>query len=134
MSCIRRISKKNCCIRNRNISRYQTNNLLKSQFLFLDSTKQCVLLTISVSLQFRACYITSHWGDITIKNSTLILIYIYFFDINFCCFSSKSLCFYHSYFFFDEISNFRNRILTNQKLEQVIRNCQRNCMKRTKQK
>ena len=30
--------------------------------------------------------------------------------------------------FFDEVSNFRNRILTNQKPELVIRNCQWNCM------
>ena len=30
--------------------------------------------------------------------------------------------------FFDEVSNLRNRVLTNQKLELVIRICQWNCM------
>ena len=30
--------------------------------------------------------------------------------------------------FFDEVSNFRNRILTNQKHELVVSNCQWNCM------
>ena len=43
----------------------------------------------------------------------------------FCCFSSKNLCFYHFYVFF--WWNIRNRILTNQKLELVIWNCQWNC-------
>ena len=40
------------------------------------------------------------------------------------------MCFYHFHFFFDEVSNFRNRILTNQKPEYVIRNCQWNSMLR----
>ena len=36
-----------------------------------------------------------------------------FFGI-FCCFSSWNLCFHHfNFFFFDEASNFRNRILIN---------------------
>ena len=30
--------------------------------------------------------------------------------------------------FFDEVSNFRKRILTNQKYELVVPNCQWNCM------
>ena len=32
------------------------------------------------------------------------------------------------FFFFDEVSNFRNRILTNQKRELVVSNCQLNCI------
>ena len=35
---------------------------------------------------------------------------------------------YHFRFFFDEESNFRNRILTNHKSELVMKNCQWNCM------
>ena len=34
--------------------------------------------------------------------------------------------------FFDEVSNFRNRILTNQKHELVVSNCQWNGMTETK--
>ena len=30
--------------------------------------------------------------------------------------------------FLDEVSNFRNRTLTNQKHELVVSNCERNCM------
>ena len=33
------------------------------------------------------------------------------------------------FFFFDEVSNFRNRKLINQKRELVVSNCQRNCMR-----
>ena len=40
----------------------------------------------------------------------------------YCCFSFENLCFYHLHFFFDEVSNSRNRVVTNQKPE-VIRNC-----------
>ena len=50
--------------------------------------------------------------------------------LNFVCyFLAKKLCFYHFHlFFFEILSNFRNRIITNRKLELVIRNCQWNCM------
>ena len=34
-----------------------------------------------------------------------------------CCFSSKKLSFYHFHLFCDEVSNIRNMILTNHKLE-----------------
>ena len=53
------------------------------------------------------------------------------------CLSLSNLCFYHFHFFlyfflflfyFDEVSNFRNRILTNQKRELVVSNCQLNCI------
>ena len=37
------------------------------------------------------------------------------------------MCFYHFYFF-NKVSNFRNRILTSQKHELVVSNCQWNCM------
>ena len=55
-----------------------------------------------------------------------MLLYVYLcFSLFCCCFSSKNLHFYHFHFFFyDKVSNFRNRILTNQKLELLKRNCQ----------
>ena len=40
----------------------------------------------------------------------LLYVYIYFFGF-FLCFSSKNLCFYSFISLFDEVSNFRNRIL-----------------------
>ena len=44
-------------------------------------------------------------------------------------FLSKDMCFYHfNLFSFDKVSNFCNKLLTNQKLELVMRNCQWNCM------
>ena len=56
------------------------------------------------------------------------------FLASFCCFSSKKLfssfSFHFSiylFIFLDEVSNFHNRILTNQKPELVIRHCQCNC-------
>ena len=38
------------------------------------------------------------------------------------------ISFFLSSFFFDEVSNFRNRILTSQKRELVVFNCQLNCI------
>ena len=56
-------------------------------------------------------------------------IFSYTFLTFFYCFSSNKLCFYHFIFhFFNKVSNFCNKILTNQKPKQVIRNCQWNCM------
>ena len=58
-----------------------------------------------------------------------MLLYVYIYFMAFFCFSSKNLCFYYfRFFFFDEVSNFHKRILTNKKPELVIRNCQRNSM------
>ena len=44
------------------------------------------------------------------KNSTLCFI---FFLTSFCWFLSQNLSFYHVQFLFDEVSNFRNSILTD---------------------
>ena len=50
-------------------------------------------------------------------------------------FSSKKLCVFIIFIsFFETLSNFCNRILTNQKSEFVIRNCQWNCMENIKLK
>ena len=64
-------------------------------------------------------------GEFRVKNSVLCLhIGLAFY----CCFSLKICVFTIFIFFFDWVSNFCNRILTTQKPELVIRNCQPNCM------
>ena len=69
-------------------------------------------------------HIMSQWGGFRIK--TVICVFIYFFA---GFFSSWNLCFYYiNFFFLDEVSNFRDRILTNQKQEFLVQNCQWNCM------
>ena len=66
-------------------------------------------------------------GRVQSKESYFMVIYP--FLVPFCWFSSKNLCWYHYhfFFFFDKVSNFHN-MLTSQKPELVIRNCQWNCM------
>ena len=58
----------------------------------------------------------------------LRFIYIYFLGIFLLFFMKKIVFLSFSLPFFDEVLNLCNRILTNQKLEYVIRNCQWNCM------
>ena len=72
---------------------------------------------------------TDQWGYFKIK--TLLYILIYFFGIFLLFFYHKNCVFIIFISFFME-SNFRNRILTNQKHELVVSNCQRNCMKKLK--
>ena len=64
-------------------------------------------------LEFGAYYITDHLGKLIIK--IILNAFIYFFHIIFI-------------YFFDEVSNFCNRILSNQKHELMVSNCQWNCM------
>ena len=80
--------------------------------------------TLSVSLKFGACYNTGQCGEFIKK--MLLNGFMYFFGI-FSFFIRK---FVFSIFisFYDKVSNFRKRILTNQKRELVVSNCQRNCM------
>ena len=77
----------------------------------------------SVSLKFQACYITVQCSEFT---KECYLTFTFTFWVFFCCFSSKNLCFYHFYFFFWCNIEFPYKILTNQKPELVIRNCQWN--------
>ena len=66
------------------------------------------------SLKFRACYIMAQWCQFTVKNITFV--YLYFFGIVLFFFIKKSmLCHFHFLFFY-EISNFRNNILSNQRV------------------
>ena len=58
--------------------------------------------------------------------------FIYTFLAFFVLLHQKITAFIIFICFFDEVSNLCNRILTNQKPELVIRNCQRNCMVRAK--
>ena len=97
--------------------------------------KECVPLTVSYHLYFlcisKVWSMLHHrsWGEFRVKNATLclyiILWYFLFFIKKFVFLSFSSL------FFFDEVSNFRNRLLANQKSESVVTNCQWNCMEET---
>ena len=95
--------------------------ICKSMFIWQNDTTSY----FSISLKFRACYITGQSGDFQIK--TLLYIFIYFFGY-FFVFCHKISVFIIFNSFFDEVSNFHNRILANQKHELAVSNCQRNCM------
>ena len=62
----------------------------------------------------------SQWDEFRVKNATLSLHIL--FDI-FMLFFFKKNVFIIFISFFDEVSNFCNRILTNQKPELVMENC-----------
>ena len=96
------------------------------------STYECVPLTVSYHLYFLlTCKGSSmlHQGSVGRVHGKeyYFYTYIYFLGI-FLLFYIKKYAFIIFYSFSDAVSNFCNRILTNQKSEQVIRNCQRNCM------
>ena len=92
---------------------------------------ECVRLTkwyqniFSICLKFGAYYVTGQWGEFKIK--MLLNAFIYISGI-FLFFIIKFVFLSFSFLFFDELSNFRNRILTNQKYVLVVSNCQWNCM------
>ena len=70
-------------------------------------------------------------GRVQIKQCNSV--YINFFGIVLLFFIKKIVFiifisfFYLFFFFLDKVSNFHNRILTNQKPELVVRHCQCNC-------
>ena len=74
----------------------------------------------SVFLKFGAYYIRGQWGEF-IKQCYLMHLCTFVFHHKICVF----IIFIS---FFDEVSNFRNRILTKQKRELIVSNCQWNCM------
>ena len=80
----------------------------------------------SVSLQFRACLITDQWGDFRVKNAAFCLHTLFWHFL--VAFHQKICVFIIFISFFDEVSNFSNRILTNQKPKFVIINCHWKCM------
>ena len=59
---------------------------------------------------------------------TMFYVDVYFINISFLVFINRNLLFSFPFLFCDEISNIRNRILTIQKPEEMIRNCLWNCM------
>ena len=69
-------------------------------------------------------YITGQCGEFRVKNTNLCL-HILFWHC-FVVFHQKIVFLSFSFIFFDEVSNFRNRILTTQKPE--MRTCQWNCV------
>ena len=66
------------------------------------------------------------WDKFMLKNATLCL-HILFWHFLFV-FHQSNCIFIIFISFFDTVSNFRNRILTNQKPELVTRNCHWKCM------
>ena len=75
-----------------------------SVFLWQNNTTSC----FSVPLKFGALYITGQWGRFRIKR--LIYVFIYFFGILLLFFIIKFVFLLFSFLFFDEVSNFCNRI------------------------
>ena len=78
---------------------------------------------------------TGQWGELRKKNATL------WFTYTFLEFLFVAVVFHQNFSvstifisFFDKASNLHNRILTNQKSELVIRNCQWNCMNSSENK
>ena len=102
---------------------------------------ECVHLTkrdqyiLSVSLKFGACYITDQCGEFIQKCYLMLLCTFLAFFVVVVVVVVASVVFHHKICVFiifisfsDKVSNFRNRILTNQKRELVVPNCQRKYM------
>ena len=99
--------------------------------ILLVATRESVPLTSSYHPYFLdifkvwACYITGQWGEFSVKNATLYLHILFWY---FVVFAQQKNIFIIFISCFDEVSNFRNRMLTNQKPKYVIRNWLWNCM------
>ena len=78
----------------------------------------CSYYSSMMSLKFRVCYITGQWGKFAVKNVPLHLhILSWLFVVVVVVVHQKICVFVNSMSFFEEVSNFRSRILTNQKPE-----------------
>ena len=73
----------------------------------------------SVALKLLTCYITDKWDEFTVKIRMLLYtdIHILSWQFFFVCFLLFIYIFIILISFFDKVSNFHNRIPTNQKLE-----------------
>ena len=88
--------------------------------------------SVPLTITFHLCFlrISKVWGMLhngsvgRVQSKQCYFMFTYTFLVLFCLFSSKNCVFIIFISFFDEVSSFRNRILTNQKPELVIRNCQ----------
>ena len=103
-------------------------------YIRLCLSDKMIPIYFSVSVKFGPYYITGQWGEFIKK--MLLNAFIYFFGFFFffflLFFIIKFVFLSFSFLFFDEVSNFRNRILANQKHESAATHCQRNCMKHMK--
>ena len=94
---------------------------------------ECVSLKISYHLyllrisylSFECVTSTGQRSKFRVKNATICLQILFFYC---CCFSLKNCVFIILISFFGEVSNFCNRILTNQKPGLVIKNWRWKCM------
>ena len=76
--------------------------------------------------------ILQHGSVDRVQNKEYSILYAFFYFFKFFdVFHYKICVFIISTSFFDRISNFRNRILTNQKQVLLVRNCQWNCTVKT---
>ena len=76
----------------------------------------------SISIKFETIYITGEWGEF--KLNTLCYVFIYFFGffmLLLLFFIIRFLFLSFSFFFFDEVSNFNNRILINQNFKRLFK-------------
>ena len=98
--------------------------------------KECIPLTIIYYLYFLCISKVSsmlHHGSVRrVHSKERHSSCTYTFLTLFFIFDQKIVFFSFSFFFFYEVSNFRHRILTNQKPKQVIRSCQCNCIQKTR--
>ena len=79
-------------------------------------------------LRLSKVWSISHHGSVGRDHKKCYWFFL-FFIIKFVFLSFSFLSFFFLFFFFlDEVSNFRNRILTNQKRELVVSNCPLNCI------
>ena len=99
--------------------------------IFNDIT-QCVSLIISFHLYFLR--ISEIWCMLhhalvgQVQSKECYFMFTYTFVTLSCCFSLKKCVFIIFTFFSDEVSSFRNKMLTNLEPELIIKNCQWNCM------
>ena len=114
-------------IRDKNVPLF-TSNISKTvkQVLWLCSSEK---MTPIYFLRLSKVLSMLHHGSVwrVHKKTLLKNFYVLFWHI-FVVFHHKICAFIIFISFSDEVSNFRNRILTNQKRELVVSNCQRNCM------
>ena len=105
----------------------------KKHASIFNATKKCVPLTISFHLYFlRISKVWSmlHHGSVgQVQSKECYFKFTHTLLWHFFVVFHQKICVFIIFIsFFDEVSNFRNKILTNLKPELMIRNCQWNCM------
>ena len=80
-------------------------------------------------LRFSKVWSILHHGSVGQVHKKCSLVLLHTFMTFFVVLHHKICVFIILISFFDEVSNFRNRILTNQKREFVVSTCQQNCMR-----